>query len=112
MTMNSENLARSYYRKVNAKDMEGLLELFAENATFTLLDGRQVKGHAEMREMYKNVFAQGGPQPSPVNIVPAEDSVAAEVELRLADGAAMRVASFFGLNSEGKVTSVSVYRQG
>ncbi len=111
-TMNTENLARAYYRTVNSADIEALLKLFAADAVFTLPDGRQVEGFAAIRQMYAGVFAKGGPQPHPIRIVPGSDAVAAEVEVRLADGSVLNMASFFEVDGEGRFTSVGVYRRG
>lgn len=109
--MNTENLARSYYRRVNAKDIEGLLGLFADDASFVLPDGRTVAGMDAIRTMYEGVFAHGGPQPQPVAFVPGENSVAAEIEVHLADGTVRQMASFFQVDNQGKFTSVGVYQR-
>ncbi|WP_417621248.1 nuclear transport factor 2 family protein [Parasphingorhabdus sp.] len=109
--MNTENLARAYYRKVNAKDIEGLLALFADDARFVLPDGRIVAGMDAIRTMYEGVFAQGGPQPQPVAFVPGENGVAAEIEVHLADGTVRQMASFFHVDDEGKFTSIGVYQR-
>ncbi len=109
--MNTEHLARTYYRKVNAKDLEGLLALFADDAVFILPDGRQVSGVAEIRQMYERVFAHGGPQPQPVSFVAADHGVAAEVQVHLSDGTVRRMASFFQAGADEKFTSVGVYQR-
>lgn len=110
--MNSEHLARTYYRKVNAKDIEGLLALFTDDAVFTLPDGRKVEGTPAIRAMYERVFELGGPQPQPVNFVAAEYAVAAEIEVHLADDRVLSMASFFTAREDGKFTRVGVYRRG
>lgn len=110
--MNTENLARAYYRTVNSADIEALLKLFADDAVFKLPDGRRVEGIDAIRAMYVGVFAHGGPQPRPVRIVPGTDAVAAEVEVHLADGSVLNMASFFEVDGEGRFTSVGVYRRG
>ncbi len=107
--MNSEHLARTYYRKVNAKDIEGLLALFTDDAVFTLPDGRKVEGLPAIRAMYERVFAAGGPQPQPTSFTAAIHAVAAEVEVHLPDGSVRQMASFFQLSSEEKFVTVGVY---
>lgn len=109
--MNTEHLARTYYRKVNAKDLEGLLSLFAEDAVFTLPDARQVAGLAAIRQMYERVFALGGPQPQPIRFIAAEHGVAAEIEVHLADGTVRQMASFFQVGGDEKFTAVGVYQR-
>ena len=110
--MNTEHLARTYYRRVNAKDLEGLLSLFADDATFTLPDGRTVSGMAEIRQMYERVFGHGGPQPQPLSFIPSDHGVAAEVQVHLADGSVRHMASFFQVGDDEKFTSVGVYQRG
>ncbi len=110
--MKTEHLARSYYQRVNAKDLDGLLSLFTEDAVFALPDGRIVAGKDALRGMYTVVFAQGGPQPQPVRIIADQHAVAAEVEVTLADGSLRRMASFFSLNDAGLFDAVGVYSRG
>lgn len=109
--MNTEHLARTYYRKVNARDLEGLLSLFADDAEFTLPDGRKVAGLAAIRQMYERVFSLGGPQPQPTSFVAAEHGVAAEVEVHLADGTVRQMASFFQVGADETFTAVGVYQR-
>lgn len=105
-------LARAYYRNINARDVDGVLGLFTPKATFNLPDGREVSGQEALRGMYQNVFAQGGPQPQPVRIIADEHGAAVELEVTLADGRVMHMASFFTLHESGLAERVAVYRRG
>lgn len=109
--MSAESLARAYYRRVNAKDIEGLLALFDDDAQFNLPDGREVKGKDALRSMYENVFAAGGPQPQPVRIVATQTDAAAEVEVTLASGEVLAMASFFTMGSGDGFARVGVYKR-
>ena len=110
--MCSKDKALDYYAAINAKDLDGVCALFTDDAAFNLPDGRKVEGIAAIRAMYVNVFAAGGPQPQPITIVPAQTHVAAEVEVHLADGRVLAMASFFTLGEGGRFSNVSVYRRG
>lgn len=110
--MNAEHLARRYYRNINARDLEGVLSLFSDDAVFHLPDGRVVSGKDALRQMYTHVFAQGGPQPLPVKIVATDTDAAAEVEVTLADGAKLFMASFFAMGAGEFFETVSVYQRG
>ncbi|WP_340589014.1 nuclear transport factor 2 family protein [Erythrobacter alti] len=110
--MSAEHLARTYYRNINAKDLEGVLALFSDNATFNLPDGRVVVGKDNLRDMYTHVFAQGGPQPRPVNIVATDTDAAVQVEVTLSDGTTLHMASFFAMDSADTFDAVSVYQRG
>ncbi|MXO89917.1 nuclear transport factor 2 family protein [Pontixanthobacter aquaemixtae] len=110
--MTAENLARAYYRRINAKDLDGLLSLFDDNAVFNLPDGRVVEGKDALRGMYEHVFAAGGPQPQPVKIVATATDAAAEVEVTLANGEVLHMASFFSMGVGETFASVGVYQRG
>ncbi len=110
--MCTKDKALAYYRAINAKDLDGVCALFADDAVFNLPDGRVVAGMAAIRAMYVGVFAHGGPQPQPKVIVPAASHVAVEVEVHLADGSVRNMASFFAMREDGLFGSVSVYQRG
>jgi len=110
--MSTKDLALAYYRCINARDLEGVLALFADDACFNLPDGRTVAGKEAIRAMYVGVFGAGGPQPQPVTIVPAAAHVAAEVQVTLADGSVRKMASFFALGEGGRFSGVTVYQRG
>lgn len=110
--MTAEHLVRSYYRHINAKDVDGVLSVLSDKAVFHLPDGREVAGKDALREMYTHVFAAGGPQPQPVKIVATDTDAAAEVEVTLADGTKLFMASFFSLGSDKTFDVVGVYQRG
>lgn len=110
--MTAEQQAQNYYRFINAKDLEGVLSVLADDAVFCLPDGRDVVGKNALRAMYTHVFAAGGPQPRPVRIVASETDAAVQVEVVLADGTALQMASFFSMQSDGKFKTVAVYQRG
>lgn len=108
----AEYLARKYYRSINARDVDGVLALLAPHAVFRLPDGNEVVGHDALRWMYTRVFSAGGPQPQPVRIVASPKEAAVEVEVALADGKRLQMASFFTMGDGQSFEQVSVYRRG
>lgn len=108
----AEYLARKYYRCINAKDVDGVLSLLAQNAVFQLPDGNEVTGHEALRWMYTRVFSSGGPQPQPVRILATAAGAAVEVEVVLADGQRLQMASFFTMGDGQTFEKVTVYRRG
>lgn len=109
--MTNEQLARAYYRAVNAAKIEPLLDLFTNDAVFTLPDGKTVEGRDALRQMYRNTFERAGPQPQPVRIVAGSDSVAVQVEVHLSGDRTLNMASFFEVEPSGKFSRVTVYRR-
>ncbi|UVO52615.1 nuclear transport factor 2 family protein [Sphingomonas sp. SUN039] len=110
--MTPTELADRYFAAVRARDLDAFTALFAEDATFVLPDGREIAGKAAIREMEAQVFAAGGPTPSPQSMFPGGEGIAVQVEVRLADDSVRRMGSFFHLGADGLIRRLSIYRQG
>jgi ketosteroid isomerase-like protein len=99
-----------YFSSVRARDIERFISLFADDAIMILPDGREVAGTAAIREMELSVFQSSSPPfPTPVSIVTGDDSVAAEIDVRLPNGLVLKMANFFQLNGDGRIWRLSVY---
>jgi uncharacterized protein (TIGR02246 family) len=105
-------LADRYFASVRARDIDGFIALFAEDATFTLPDGTELSGKTAIREMELRVFSAGAPTPSRMASVESDNAIAVEVHVRILDGTTRRMANFFQLDVEGRIKRLSVYRQG
>ena len=110
--MDCTMLVDRYFANMRARDIEGLVSLFAGDATFTLPDGRELSGSAAIHEMYGKLFAAMAPSPTPLAVIAAAHGVAAEIEARLANGTIRRTANFFHFNDEGLIQRLSVYARG
>lgn len=110
--MTPNEIADRYFASVRARDIDGLIALFAEDATFILPNGQEFKGAAAIREIQLGVFANGAPYPTPRAMVVGEKSLAVEVEARLPDGSVRHTANLYALDGEGKIQRLSVYMQG
>jgi hypothetical protein len=101
-----------YFAGVKARDIDAWLALFADDALYSLPDGREFSGIDAIREIQQRVFASGAPIPSPRVSVVGEHSVAVEVEAVLPDGTVRHTANIFQLDETGKIVRLSVYRKG
>ncbi len=110
--MKSTDLTDRYFASIRARDIDGLMALYADDAVFTLPDGREFSGIAAIREMHRNVFEAGAPVPTPIAAVVGNGSIAVQIEARLADGTTRRTANFYHLDDNGLIRRVGVYRQG
>jgi hypothetical protein len=110
--MNPIDVTLQYFASVRARDLDGLIALYAEDACFILPNGREFNGIDAIREMHRSVFAAGGPNPTPLASIAGASSVAVEIEARLPDGALRRTANFYYLNAEGRIQRLSVYMRG
>jgi hypothetical protein len=72
-------------------------------------DGRELIGIDAIRDMYRGLFIAQSPSPTPVNLVVGENSVAAELEIRLTNGDIRRTANFFSMNDAGLIERLSIY---
>jgi uncharacterized protein (TIGR02246 family) len=107
--MSIENVVERYFAAIRARDIDGLVALYAEDATAILPNGKEFRGAAAIGEMQRGVFAGAAPMPTVVNKVFAENSAAVEIEARLADGSVRRTANFYQLSAAGRIARLSVY---
>lgn len=110
--MRPEDVASSYFACIRAKDIDGLMALYAEDATFTLPNGKSASGKAAIRETHLGVFAAGSPSPTPLAMVVGENAIAVEIEARLPDGSVRHTANFYHLDENGLIQSLGVYMRG
>ena len=107
--MNIEGVVERYFAAIRARDIDGLLALYAQDAAFILPNGKELRGVAAIGEMQRGVFAGAAPMPTVVNKVLGQDSAAVEIEARLADGTVRRTANFYQLSPAGRIARLSVY---
>jgi ketosteroid isomerase-like protein len=107
--MNLSKAIDDYFAAIRARDIERLMALYAENATFSLPDGRQFAGIDAIRAMHLNVFSAGAPLPFPGAMILAQSAAAVEIEARLPDGSGRHTTNHFYLNADGRIERLSVY---
>lgn len=107
-----ETVAERYFSLMRARDVDGLVQLFAEDAVMVLPDGRELMGRAAIRALYGHLVASGAPSPRPVAQIGRTDLVATEIEAQLPDGTVRRTANFFHLDGAGRIRRLSIYRRG
>jgi ketosteroid isomerase-like protein len=105
-------VTQQYFACMRARDIDGLMALYADEATFTLPSGRSFNGKAAIREMHLGVFAAGAPVPKPIETVVGEHSAAVEIQARLPDGTVRQTANFYYLNDSARIRALSVYMRG
>lgn len=107
--MNIENVVERYFNAIRARDIDGLLALYAQDATFVLPNGKEFQGIVAIGELQRGVFAGAAPMPTVVNKVFGENAAAVEIEARLTDGTVRRTANFYQLSADGRIARLSVY---
>lgn len=59
LAMDPQDLAKFIVARANAGDVEGMVTLYASDATLAIGDGRVARGHGEIREFYIRFLATG-----------------------------------------------------
>lgn len=110
--MPNQDLIDRYFAGMRNRDVDALLALFTEDATFILPDGREFEGREAISEMYRLLFANSRPNPSPRPGIVGTDCIATEVETELPDGSKRYTANFFHFSEDGLLRRVHSYRRG
>ena len=97
-----------YFANVKRRDLDGLLSLFASDATMILPDGTELTGSAAIRTLFSALFA-AQTTPTPMGTIVSGDQAASEIETQLPDGRIRRTANFYQFNSEGLIKRLSHY---
>ena len=107
--MNPKDVAERYFAAIRARNIDDLMALYADDATFVLPNGKESKGIVAIRATHQHVFDAGAPMPAPQAMIVGDAAVAVEIEARMPDGTSRRTANFYHLNSRGRIQRLSVY---
>ncbi|HEX7858548.1 MAG TPA: NAD(P)-binding domain-containing protein [Sphingobium sp.] len=101
-----------YFEAVRAKDIDALMALYAEDATFTLPNGKSFSGKDNIRAVHLSVFASGAPFPTPGARFAGAEGIAVEVAAQLPDGSVRNTANHYRFDDAGKIRALGVYARG
>ncbi len=107
-----DSVADAYFAAVRAKDIDAWMDLFADDATYTLPNGSQFQGKQAIREFQTTVFGANAPFPTPVTRYYRKDGLAVEVEARLPDGTVRSTVNSYRFDEAGKIRSLAVTMRG
>lgn len=107
--MEINRVVDAYFAAIRAKDIESLMALYAQNATFILPDGREFSGVDAIRAMHTAVFAAAAFSPTPTRRIVADNAAAIEIEGQLPDGAVMCTTNHYSIDKNAKIERLSVY---
>lgn len=101
-----------YFKHIREQNVDGVVALFASDATYTMPDGRLFAGADQIRGWFSKLFASLALNPRVVATVESETAIAVEIENILPDGTKRSTANFFFLNGAGQIAQLRVYQQG
>lgn len=107
--MELERVIDSYFAAIRAKDIDALTDLYADDATFILPDGREFAGIDAIRAMHLGVFSASAPMPSPGARIMSRSAAAVEIDARLPDGTVRQTTNHYFLDEAGKIERLNVY---
>lgn len=100
--------AEEYARTVNAGDLEGLVELFGDDAQVIQRSGT-FTGKSEIREFYRDTILPHGPQLVATRFVTSDDTCIMEAVSTTNAGRRSEIADLFDVDDAGRVTRLSIY---
>jgi hypothetical protein len=107
-----EAFVERYLQCIRARDLEGIVALFADDASCVMPNGQSFAGHAAVRQWFANVFAAQALDPQVLGVIAGPTSIAVEIENVLPDGSVRNTANFYFLTSAGKIERLHTYRRG
>lgn len=99
----------AYVAAVKARDLDAFVALFADDATYTVPNGKTMTGPAEIRDFQTMVFNAGQPSPTPIEWFIAADGIAVEIEAKLPDGSVRLTTNHYRFDADGRITSLRVF---
>jgi 3-hydroxyisobutyrate dehydrogenase-like beta-hydroxyacid dehydrogenase len=102
----------SYFAAIRAKDIDALMALYAEEAVFTLPNGKSFAGLDAIRALHLSVFAAGAPFPTPGVRFAGPEGIAVEIAAQLPDGTVRQTTNHYRFDAAGKIVSLGVYARG
>ncbi len=107
-----QSTVEGYFEAVRAKDIDALMALYADDATFTLPNGKSFSGRDDIRALHQSVFASGSPFPTPGARFSGAEGIAVEIAAQLPDGSVRNTTNHYRFNDAGKIISLGVYARG
>lgn len=102
----------NYFAAIRAKDIDALMALYAEGATFTLPNGKSFTGKETIHTVHQSVFDSGSPVPTPGVRFVGTAGIAVEIEARLPDGSVRNTTNHYRFDDAGKILSLGVFARG
>lgn len=101
-----------YFEAIRAKDIDALMALYADGATFTFPSGKTFTGKDSIRTVHQSVFASASPFPTPGTRFAGPEGIAVEIDAQLPDGSARQTTNHYRFDGTGKIASLGVYARG
>jgi len=99
----------AYFAAVRAKDIDALMALYADDATFALPNGKAFTGKKAIRATHQMVFDSGSPYPQPGERFVSPNGIVVEIEAHLPDGTVRQTTNHYRFAADGRIALLKVY---
>lgn len=105
--------AEAYVDRVNARDLDGLVALFAPDALLLAAGGQRAQGVDAIRDFYATSVLPAEPRVRAVHFVTQEPSCVMEVEATTssAPGVVARLVDVLTVGGDGRIVRLAIYLQ-
>jgi len=105
--------AEAYVARVNERDLDGLVELFAPDAILLAAGGQRMQGKDEIRDFYASMVLPAAPSVRAVHFVQQEASCVMELEATTAAApdVTARLVDVLTVGGDGRIVRLAIYMQ-
>jgi ketosteroid isomerase-like protein len=105
--------ADAYIARVNARDLDGLVELFAPEALLFAAGGQRLQGKEQIRAFYEGTVLVSAPSVRGVHFVHQEATCVMELEATTpaAPDLTARLVDVLTVGGDGRIVRLAIYMQ-
>ena len=113
MSSPARSAADAYIARVNRRDLDGLVALFAPDAVLLAAGGQRLVGAAAIRDFYASTVLPSEPAVRGVHFVQQDASCVMELEATTpaAPGLTARLVDVLTVGGDGRIVRLAIYMQ-
>lgn len=113
MSTPARSAADAYIDRVNARDLDGLVALFAPDALLIAAGGQRLHGTDAIRGFYADTVLRAAPAVRGVHFVQQDATCVMELEATTAaaPGMTARLVDVLTVGSDGRIVRLAIYMQ-
>jgi uncharacterized protein (TIGR02246 family) len=109
----ARSAADAYIARVNERDLDGLVDLFADDALLLAAGGQRLEGRDAIRSFYESMVIPAAPQVRGVHFVQQDATCVVELEAttEAAPGTTARLVDVMTVGGDGRIVRLAIYMQ-
>lgn len=111
MSTAARSAAEAYVERVNQRDLDGLVALFAPDALLLAAGGQSAQGHDQIRAFYESMVLPAAPQVRAVSFVQQDTTCVMELEATTAaaPGVTSQLIDVVTVRGDGRIVRLAIY---